>query len=293
MKRGEDYAWTVTRAAALLVVALVAAGCAASGDEDAALPTPADSPVHVHGLGIDPADGSLYIATHTGLWRSAPGERTARRVSESRQDTMGFTVVGPRRFLGSGHPDLRELDEGLPPHLGLIASEDAGRSWRSVSLLGEADFHVLRAAGSTVYGWDATNARLLASSDGGDTWRVRPVPAEPVDLALDPRAPERLVAATLDGLFVSADAGRTWSRLSSWVGLLAWPRSDLLFLMTAEGSVFVSADAGATWEHRGEVGGEPAALAGAGDGRLYAALHDGTIKSSPDGARWALRVRPY
>lgn len=283
----------MTRAAVLVASALLASGCAGSGGDVAAPPPADDGPVHVHGLGVDPADGSLYVAAHTGLWRASAGELTARRVGDSRQDTMGFTVVGPGRFLASGHPDLREMEErGLPPHLGLIASEDAGRSWRSVSLLGEADFHVLRAGGRAVYGWDASNGRLLASRDGGETWSERPAPAEVVDLAFAPDAPERLVAATVDGLFASTDGGGTWSRLSSGVGLLAWPRPDLLYLLAGSGRVFVSGDAGGTWDERGDVGGEPAAFAAGADGRLYAALHDGMIKSSDDGARWVLRVRP-
>ena len=61
----------------------------------------------MHGLGIDPADGALFIATHTGLYRVAPGSDKARRVGSGFRDTMGFTVVGPNRFLQSGHPDLR------------------------------------------------------------------------------------------------------------------------------------------------------------------------------------------
>jgi hypothetical protein len=36
---------------------------------------------------------------------------------------MGFTIVGPNRFLGSGHPDLRD---DLPPLLGLIESTNRG-----------------------------------------------------------------------------------------------------------------------------------------------------------------------
>ena len=98
-------------------------------EEGAAPLQPADSgPVHVHGLGVDPADGALFIATHTGLWRSPKGELTARRVTDNRQDTMGFSVVGPASFLGSGHPDLREaVAKQLPPHLGLIASGTRGR----------------------------------------------------------------------------------------------------------------------------------------------------------------------
>jgi hypothetical protein len=71
------------------------------------------------------------------------GKKTAERVGDSYQDTMGFTVVGPNRFLGSGHP----ATDDLPPLLGLIESTDAGKTWEHVSLLGEADSHVLRSAG--------------------------------------------------------------------------------------------------------------------------------------------------
>lgn len=96
-------------------------------------------PIHVHGLGIDPADGSLFIASHTGRFRVGKDSRKAVRVEDRYQDTMGFSIVGPNRFLGSGHPDAREQE--LPPLLGLIESTDAGRTWQPISLLGEADFH--------------------------------------------------------------------------------------------------------------------------------------------------------
>jgi hypothetical protein len=44
----------------------------------------------------------------------------------------GFTVVGPNRFLGWGHPDLKEAREKhLPSLLGLIESTDSGESWQS------------------------------------------------------------------------------------------------------------------------------------------------------------------
>jgi hypothetical protein len=52
---------------------------------------------------------------------------------------MGLTVVGADRFLGSGHPDVQT---DCPPLLRLIESTDAARSWPSVPLLGDADFHV-------------------------------------------------------------------------------------------------------------------------------------------------------
>lgn len=282
------------RRLAPLALVLLAAGCGGSGKDDAAPLPPADAgPVHVHGLGVDPADGALYIATHTGLWRSPKGEPTARRVTDNRQDTMGFGVVGPGSFLGSGHPDLREaVAKRLPPHLGLIASDDAGKTWRTVSLSGEADLHVLRAAGKRVYGWDASNGRLLVSADGGQSWTERPAPAPLLDLAPDPSQRQRVVAATEQGLFASADAGRSWTRLPGEPGLLAWPRAGRLFLVAGTGLIFASSDGGKTWQRRGDVGAEPAAFGAGPAGELYVALHDGPIKTSADGTLWTVRLRP-
>ena len=60
--------------------------------------------VHVHGLGVDPGDGMLYAATHSGLFK-IPEQGEAERVANRAQDTMGFSIVGPGRFIGSG-PDV-------------------------------------------------------------------------------------------------------------------------------------------------------------------------------------------
>jgi hypothetical protein len=246
-------------------------------------------PVHVHGLGINPADDALFIATHSGLYRAAEGDPKAKRVGESRQDTMGFTVVGPNRFLGSGHPDTRDL----PPLLGLIESTDAGKTWTPVSLLGEADFHVLRSMGNRIYGYDASNDRLLVSADAGRKWQERQRPAPLVDLAADPSQPKRLLAAGEGGLYRSADEGRTWKRLNNAVGLLAWPSLKRLYLVDGDGRVAVSHDAGISWRRMGNIGGQPAAFLAQGAQRLYVALHDGTVKRTDDGGRtWVVRSRP-
>lgn len=255
-------------------------------------------PIHVHGLGVNPKDGALFVATHTGLFRAPEGETTAKRVAERYQDTMGFTVVGPDRFLGSGHPDARE---GLPPFLGLIRSSDAGKTWQEVSLMGKADFHVLEAAGSYVYGfgsdYDSRETRFLASDDGGRTWDKRSPPGGVVSLAISPRDPQRVVAAVEggpdgDGLYSSGDAGRRWQPLTDKTGLLAWAASGAVFLVDANGVVSRSADGGKSWEEAGEIGGQPAAFEANADD-LYAALHDGTIKQSRNGGRtWTVRSRP-
>ncbi|MGH3080565.1 MAG: F510_1955 family glycosylhydrolase, partial [Gaiellaceae bacterium] len=224
-----------------------------------------------------------------GLFRVGPGEQKAERVGASKQDTMGFSVAGPDRFIGSGHPDLRS---DLPPHLGLIESTDAGRTWEPVSLLGEADFHVLRAAGRHVYGFDSTNSRLLASSDSGRTWSERDAPEPLLDLVPLPGEPTTVVASG-SVLHRSSDGGRRWSLLGGEAGYLAWPRADRLYEVVADGRVQLSRDHGETWKPLGSIEGEPAAFLAVSADELYAALHDGTIKVSRDAGRtWSLRSRP-
>ena len=282
--------------AALVLVATIVVGVFLwrSADEDtlsfADLPRPDPGPVHVHGLGVNPDDDALFIATHTGLYRVGDGERKARRVGGDRyQDTMGFTIVGPNRFLGSGHPDVNEAREkGLPPLLGLIESDDAGETWESISLLGESDFHVLRSAGRRVYGYDASNDRLLTRADEGRTWNELEMPPGPlVDVAVDPADPRRLVATVMgaldQGMYESREGGQSWKRLNDAAGLLAWPVPDALYLIDGLGKALVSTDGGRKLRQRGEIGGEPSALLARGRDELYVALHDGTIKRSTDG----------
>jgi hypothetical protein len=287
-------------AVALIVVLAAAFALSSLRDDRSTRPIPPGliapdpGPIHVHGLGINPKDGSLFIATHTGMWRVGKSETTAKRVTARSQDTMGFSVVGPDRFIGSGHPDVREARErDLPPLLGLIESNDAGQNRQSVSLLGKADFHVLRSVGARVYGFDATNNRLLVSGNGGRNWKQQAPPGALVDLVPSPIRPAHLIASSDMGLHESKDAGRTWRLLADGAGLLAWPRPERLYLLSGGGQIFLSRDAGKQWRQVGILGGEPAAFLARSEHELFAALHDGTIKRSTDGGTsWTVRSRP-
>ncbi|MDQ3768132.1 MAG: hypothetical protein M3370_01435 [Actinomycetota bacterium] len=264
---------------------LLATGC--GGDDDPSVggepSSGAVSGGHVHGLAMAPGGDGVFIATHNGLYRAAGDGRAPVQVSAEQQDFMGFTVAAPDRLLASGHP---APGQDLPGALGLIESRDGGRTWQPVSLLGEADFHVLRAAGERVYGFDGISRRFLASADGGGTWQERELPAPMfVDLAIAPDDPERLVAATQDGLFTSNDAGRSWRPAGEAFGLLGWAPSGRLFVVDARAQILSGAPDGPL-SPRGALPELPVTFMAA-EGALYAALGDGRVlRSQDDGASW-------
>jgi photosystem II stability/assembly factor-like uncharacterized protein len=262
-------------------------GPPAAREQDAA-----ESYSHVHGLGVNPADEALFVATHEGLFRAAQGEDRLERVGRSRQDTMGFTVVSDNTFLGSGHPDPRE---GSSEPLGLIVSDDAGRSWRTLSLRGQVDLHVIRVGNRLTYGVDAISGSLLVSEDSADSWSVGQPPEPLFDLAVDPDDERHLVAAAAESLYRSRDRGARWEAIrDAPVGLLAWPRTGprVLYVATAAGGLHRSDDAGRTWRHTGRLSGTPTAIT-AHRRQIHVALEDGVIEISRDGGRtWRHRAKP-
>ncbi len=205
--------WRLLAAAAvvaLVAVVWVVSQVADDGD-DPRSGVVADDPgvSHVHGLGLNPADGSLIVATHYGSFRIPADGDDAIRIGDSFQDTMGFTVIGPDRFYGSGHPDVAGMRAGQPGLLGLIESIDAGETWSNVSLSGQVDFHALAFAHDNVYGWDSSTQRFMVSP-AGDDWEGRSTLAL-FSFAVDPDDADHIIAATPDGLTDSTDGGRTWS----------------------------------------------------------------------------------
>jgi hypothetical protein len=93
-----------------LLVALAGGGCGGTQPNPSRPATEDHGLVHVHGLGINPRDGALHAATHTGLVVVRDGG--ASRVADRFQDTMGFTVVGPDHFIGLFSP-IRGCREAL------------------------------------------------------------------------------------------------------------------------------------------------------------------------------------
>lgn len=178
----------------------------------------ADTLTHVHGLSYSPDGKRLLIPSHHGLavyengrWSKGPGEP---------HDYMGFSGTA-KYFYSSGHPTRAS---GLTNPFGLIRSKDGGKTWDKLGLEGETDFHFLATGWNTnaIYVWNfAPSSRMKDKGlhftlNDGLLWK----PARATGLAGDPRAlavhPDHtgtVAVATSEGVFMSQDAGESFSQV--------------------------------------------------------------------------------
>ncbi|MFF0750759.1 F510_1955 family glycosylhydrolase [Streptomyces sp. NPDC004267] len=282
---------TAWAASALLALSLALTSCGSdTGSGSDTGDGSAGALSHIHGVGA--FQGTLYVATHNGVYTPGPDGRPVL-VGTRRDDFMGFTVTTRGSFLASGHP--APGGDG-PADLGLIESTDRGATWTTRSLAGEVDFHALdtaagAAADSTVYGYDATNGRLRASADGV-TWEDR-AELRALDIAASPAAPGTVLATTERGVVRSTDGGRTFGAPASprLVAYVSWAAPDALFGVDPQGVLLRSTDAGGTWSRVGTVpGGAPQALTAVDSRRVLAATRDGVYESADGGRTFVRRM---
>ena len=260
-------------------------------------------PPYVNALDVDPGSGDFLLTTNRGFFHIDAKAGTVARVRGTVSKGGATSPVGtflellstgPGRLLGSGHPDRKGA---LPPYLGLLASHDGGRSWTSVSRLGEADFHTLVVKHDRVYGFDAVLSAMLISEDGGRRFveHFTP-PGLVVDFEVDPEDPDHLLAATETRLVRLTDGARRWRPVDTGAGLrLAWPAPGALYRAQQDGTIERSRDAGKTWARVGEVPGEPSRFKALGAERLDLASPSATGRSSAptDGAKtWTTAFHP-
>jgi hypothetical protein len=303
----------IARLAVLAALVVAASGCGGEDPPETAS-TPAPSPTSsasgaaaestpaasgsaanafIGSIAVDPRDGAVMLGTGLGLFRMEPGAREAKRVigelttpDGSGQVSSNLVVryARPGELLASGHPE----GGSLPENLGLIRSADGGRTWESVSELGDTDHHILQVAGKHVIAVEAEGTAVRVSTDGGRTYDARTAPGVPLDAAFDPSDPTRMAAATQEGVFTSSDEGVSWRPRDGIPSeQLAWAAPDELYRADPGGLIKVSADGGASWKDRGTIGGTANELAGDADGALYASMPGGKVVRSTDGgATW-------
>ncbi|WP_224404082.1 F510_1955 family glycosylhydrolase [Pseudonocardia sp. ICBG1034] len=270
-------------------IAVLLMGCGGPAQPAAAPATAGTAGVfeqvgHVHGVGVDPADGSTVIAGHHGLFSlTAEGTVTPRQNPQAGgPDLMGFTVAGPNTYLASGHPAPQ--DTSTPNPLGLVRSTDRGATWEPISLHGEVDFHALDVDGTVVAGLDATRGLLLTSTDSGQNWQ-QGASLSALDIALAPGENTRILATTEAGVMASHDGGTTFTSIagSPLLAYLAWADDGSVYGIAPEGTLYASTDRGVTWQRRGATAAPPQAISAEHGGRLTVVTEVGVERSTDGG----------
>jgi hypothetical protein len=179
---------------------------------------PDGDPPIVGGLTVNPADGTLLMTTNTGIFRveqdaEKPEAFTGMLDTPDGSGKLSAALVTrfvePDTLLGSGHP---ASGESLPAALGLIRSEDAGKTWSSVSELGKSDFHAIETSGKTIVGALFGQPQVLVSQDDGRTWTSKAAPLPIVAMEVDRATPTTGSPARRAGSSSPRTAGRRGAR---------------------------------------------------------------------------------
>ena len=218
------------------------------------------SPNHLHGIGYDPDNDRIYLASHFGLF-AREGDQLFQ-VGDERSDLMGFSMnpEDPTEIFVSGHPQGGG-------NLGLLYSTDEGLTYEQI-FSGVADevvdFHAMTiSAADPDYFYGAFMGQIYRSQNRGHDF----VAFEPEGLdssglcwgvpclAASSDDPETVFAGTQQGLLISIDGGESWEILNSELGqvaaVAAHPSNpDRLVAYTEAMGLAVSEDRGQTWESR-------------------------------------------
>ena len=290
---------------------LAQAGTAATANETTTTPAAERSeklvdfskrPPYVNGLEIDPNNNDFLLTTNRGFWRIEDETKEVTKVegtvsAKGKSDTVGTFLLlkslGGQTLIGSGHPDNQNT---LPQFIGVMRSEDMGKTWKIASRLGGADLHKIELKHDRMYAWDAVLSAIVISDDEGKTFEEHFTPRGLIiDFVVDPEDPDYILAANDEELFLSRNSGDQWRPVTSGARIrLSWPAAGALYRADQDGTVYTSPDRGRTWTKVSEVPGEPIRFEETDDPQhLFLALSDGSIIETTDGAKtWKDVYRP-
>lgn len=228
----------------------------------------------------------LYVTGHEAAGVSSDGGENWRSIpSLNYTDIMGWAKTSTELLVG-GHP-------------GLYKSSDGGVTFRKISFYGNvSDVHSIGAAGETIY-LGSPEVGLLASDDGGKTWKMRNKEIGQGfmgSMLVDPTNPQRVIAPDMQaGLVISTDGGVTWRKMGGPSGAMSvtWNPTNMEEIaavgMNGGG---ISNDGGRTWQQLSLLQGS-SALAYSSDGKkLYVATLVGTnaqiFTSTDAGMKWVM-----
>ncbi len=287
----------ITRASRRSLVALLVLASAAQGQNPfdalrARSIGPSAAGGRIHDIEVDPTDPAImYVAAAAGgIWKTTNHATFWTPIFEGQADNtfgdLAIFAADPRIiWAGTGEQNNRQSSSW---GTGVYRSTDAGTTWAHVGLKNTASIGRVRlhptdpsiayvaAVGNL---WKPTPERgVYKTTDGGVTWtNILSIDTltGATDLAMDPRDPNVLYAATYQrlrsafgfngggpgsALYKSINAGATWTRLENGIPAgdkgriaitIAPSNSNVLIALiehATETGTYRSDDAGATWK---------------------------------------------
>lgn len=193
--------------------------------------------------------GSLYVAgPGTGIFRSDDSGASWTAI-DSGLPSRDVTAVA----LHATQPDT--IYAYLPAN-GIYRSQDAGKTWKLMDRGPEGIRSLIHTdmAGSMETGWlyAGTSKGARISMDCFCLWRdAEGLSGEVYSLAFQPGKPERLYAASEQGLFRTDSGGRDWQKVKapeSPLTALAITPAGGIYAAGADGTLFSSSDHAETWD---------------------------------------------
>lgn len=282
----------------------------------------------VHGVEIYPSqdDGSIYLATHNGLFKKDVSNNSSNtttgwtEVGNDKSDFMGFTINPTNKgvMYSSGHPQTGG-------NLGFRISDDYGETWQKVSDVttpNPIDFHTMTVGNNPkiIYAASGMGDNIFISTDEGKNWTITSPPPggkQVITLAANQTNSNILYAATTDGLFSSKDQGKNWQEMNNdlisgndtmvtGIEISSDGKTVYAFAVpnpTSEnenGYILTTTDGGKTWAKTdGQIAGVQfvSKLAFGNNGEIYAAViqdsketgvASSVFSSNDDGKTWML-----
>jgi photosystem II stability/assembly factor-like uncharacterized protein len=295
----------ITALAGILSLTIIISGCSSSKDAKAEAKNieKGFKAEHLHGIAYA-EDDNIYVATHEGMLTTGKDGGKWSLKGSYDFDFMGFNVMSDGTMITSGHPG--KLSD-LPNPLGLMVSENNGEEWKSKSMLGKVDFHILSSNFSNskvIYGVNQMDsgrykAGIYVSTDKGKEWEIVDSVGLPEDLhqiyslISMPDDEKSLMAGTQVGVLRSSDGGKTWkvadsSRLITAISVLPVTKDLISYSITNnEVGIMISKDQGESWENLGnDLGRDAVAYFGVNpkdSNKIAISTFENTVMTTEDG----------
>ena len=193
----------------------------------------------IRAMVIDPVDPLImYVGGVTGgMWKTINGGTTWTPLSDFMANlAIHSLVIDPT--------DRRILYAGTGEQFrgaGIFKSTDSGGTWAQLAATATSDFYYVRrmaiaAPGGTSTIFAATDTGVFLSTNAGVSW-TKKVSGSFMDIEVDPNNQSKLIAGSSGALVYSTDGGMNWTRSTPFGGS---GRVELGYATSTSGTVYAS-----------------------------------------------------